>query len=165
MTSSIQCHSNPVLVPPRKPPDPVNDLYDSQTYDLKKRVGIWTRMDVVPVKYGTFARTFHLTMWFFLFITGIDFNWYYVLWCIIYLLVWICLWNKFSIYKLPPDPFRCYCLGFGYIWRAFMLIWMLGSNNDLKVSHSMQVNSPSNMKLATSLMNFECHSSSNTPHG
>ena len=37
-----------------------------------------------------------------------------------------------------------------------MLIWMLGSKNDLKVSYSKHVKSPSNMKLATSLMNFEC---------
>ena len=38
-----------------------------------------------------------------------------------------------------------------------MLIWMLGSNNDLKVSHRKQVNDPLNMKLATFLMDFECH--------
>ena len=48
-TSSSQCHSNPVLVPPRKPPDPVKKLYDCQTYELKTRVDIWTRMDVVPM--------------------------------------------------------------------------------------------------------------------
>ena len=47
-----KCHNNPVLVPPRKPLDPVKDLYDGQTYDLKSRVDIWTRMDVVPVEYG-----------------------------------------------------------------------------------------------------------------
>ena len=52
MTSSSQYHNNPVLVHPRKPPDPVKDLYDSQTYDLKTRVDIWMRMDVVPVDYG-----------------------------------------------------------------------------------------------------------------
>ena len=33
-TRSSQCHNNPVLVPPCKPPDPVKDLYDGQTYDL-----------------------------------------------------------------------------------------------------------------------------------
>ena len=73
-TSSIQCHNNPVLVTPCKPPSPVKDLYDGQTYDLKTRVDIWTRMDVVPVEYGTFAKTFHLTMWFFYFITVINFK-------------------------------------------------------------------------------------------
>ena len=78
-TSSSQCHNNPVLVSPRKPPDPVKDIYDSQMYDLKTRVDIWTRMDVVPVEYGTFDQTFHLTMWFFQFITGITFMWDYVL--------------------------------------------------------------------------------------
>ena len=64
MTSSSQCHNNPVLVPLRKPPDPMKDLYDGQIYDLKIRVDIWTRMDVVPVEYGKFPQIFHLTMWF-----------------------------------------------------------------------------------------------------
>ena len=64
-TSSSQCHNIPVLVPPRKPPDHVKDIYDGQTYDLKTRVDILTRMDVFPVEYGTFDQTFHLTMWFF----------------------------------------------------------------------------------------------------
>ena len=38
--SFSQCHNNPVLVPPCKPPKPVKDIYDGQTYDLKKRVNI-----------------------------------------------------------------------------------------------------------------------------
>ena len=33
---------------------------------------------------------------------------------------------------------------------------MLWTKNDLKVSHRKQANAPSNMKLVTSLMNFEC---------
>ena len=37
-----------------------------------------------------------------------------------------------------------------------MLNWMLWTNNDLKISHRKQVNAPSNMKLATFLMNFYC---------
>ena len=56
---SSQCHNKPVLVPPRKPPDPVKDLYDGHIYDLKTRVDIWVRMDVVPVEYGTFDQKFH----------------------------------------------------------------------------------------------------------
>ena len=36
---------------------------------------------MVPVEYGTFAQTFHLTMWFFQFITGITFKWDYVIGC------------------------------------------------------------------------------------
>ena len=58
--SSSQCHSNPVLVPPRKLPDHVKDIYDGQTYDLKTRVDIWTRMDIVQVEYGTFSQKFNL---------------------------------------------------------------------------------------------------------
>ena len=38
-----------------------------------------------------------------------------------------------------------------------MLIGMLVSKNDIKVSHRNKVNDPSNTRLATSLMNFECH--------
>ena len=36
-----------------------------------------------------------------------------------------------------------------------MLNWMLWTKNDLKVSHRKQVNAPSNMKLVTSLINYE----------
>ena len=79
MTSSSQCHNNPILVPPHKPPDPVKDLYDGHIYDLKTRMDIWTRMDVVTVEYGTFSQIFHLTMWFFKFITGINFKRYYLI--------------------------------------------------------------------------------------
>ena len=154
--NSSQCHNNPVLVPPRKPPDHVKYLYDDQTYDLKTRVDIWTGMGVVPVEYGTFAQTFHLTMWFFQFITGITFKWDYAIGRSIDLLVWIGLWTKLRIYRVPPDQVRWSCRGFGFIWRAFMLNWMIWTKNDLKVPHRKQVNSSPNMKLVTSFMNFEC---------
>ena len=84
----------------------MKDLYDSHIHDLKTRVDIWTRMDVVPVEYGTFAQAFHLKMWFFNFITGITSKWDYVLWRIIDLLVWIGLWTKLRIYRVPPDLVR-----------------------------------------------------------
>ena len=118
MTSSSQCHNNPVLVPPRKPPDPVKDLYDDQIYDLKTRVDIWTRMDVVPVEYGTFTQKFHLTMWFFQFITGIAFKWDYVIRRSVAMLIWIGLWTRLRIYRVPPDPVRWSCRDFGFLWRA-----------------------------------------------
>ena len=71
---SSQCHNNPVLVPPRKPPNPVKDLYYGQTYELETRVDKWTRIHVLLVEYETFAQTFHLKIWFFQFITGITFK-------------------------------------------------------------------------------------------
>ena len=37
-----------------------------------------------------------------------------------------------------------------------MLNWMLWTKNDLKIFHRKQVNASLNMKLVTSLMNFEC---------
>ena len=109
MTSSIQCHNNPVLVPPRKPPDSVKDLYDGQIYDLKTRVDIWTRMDVIPVEYGKFAQSFHLTMWFFQFITEIAFKWDCVIGRSVALLIWISLWTNLRIYIVSPDPVRWSC--------------------------------------------------------
>ena len=154
-TSSRQCHNNPVLVPPRKPPDPVKDLYDNHTYDLKKRVDIWTSMEVVPVEYGTFTQIFHLMMWFFQFITGIYFKWDYEIRQSVALLVWIGIWTKLRICRVPPDPVRYSCRGFGFLCQAFMLNWMLCTNNELKIFHRKQVNASPNMKLVTSLMNFK----------
>ena len=115
--NSSQCHNFPILVPPRKITNPVKDIYDGQTYDLETRLEIWTRMDVVPVEYGTFAQAFHLTMWFFQFITGITFKWDYVIGRSVALLIWIGLWKKLRIYRVPPDPVRWSCRGFGFIWR------------------------------------------------
>ena len=48
-TRYIQCHSNLILVPSHKPLDPMMDLYDGYTFDLKKGY-IWMRIDVVPVE-------------------------------------------------------------------------------------------------------------------
>ena len=112
-------------------------------------------MDVVPVYCGTFAPTFHLNMWFFQFITGITFKWYHVIGSSVALLVCIGIWTKLRIYGVPPDPVIWFCRGFGFIWRAFMLNWMLWNKNDLKIFHMKQVNASPNMKLVTSLMNFE----------
>ena len=39
-----------------------------------------------------------------------------------------------------------------------MLNWMLWTKNDLKIFHRKKVNATPNMKLVTSLMNFECQS-------
>ena len=112
---SKQCHINRVLVTPYKPPDPVKYLYDGQTYELKTRVDIWAGVDVVPVEYVTFAQTFHFTMWLFTFINGITSKWYYFLCSIVYLLVWIGIWTKLMIYRVPPYPVRWYCRGFVYL--------------------------------------------------
>ena len=152
--SSRQCHNNPVLFTPRKPPDPVKYLYDGQNYDLETRVDIWMRMDFVTVEYGTFSQIFHLTMWLFHFITVISFKWDYVIGRSVDLLVCIGLWTKLRIYRVPPDPFVWSCRGFGFLWRAFVLNLMLWTNNDIKVSHRKHVNDISNMKLVTSLMSF-----------
>ena len=134
-TSSIQCHNKPILFPPHKPPNCVKDMYDSQTNDLKTRVDIWKRMDIVPVEYGTLSHTFHLNMLFFHFISGITFKWDYVIRCSVALLVWIGIWTKLRIFRVPPDPVRWSCRGFGFLWRAFVLNWMLWNKNYFKVSH------------------------------
>ena len=112
-TSSSQCHNNQVLVPPRKPPDLVKDIYDGQTYDLKTRVDIWTRMDVFPVQYETFTQTFHLKMWFFQFITVITFKWYYVIGRSVALLVWIGIWTKIENLYSSSRPSQMFLKRFG----------------------------------------------------
>ena len=134
----------------------MKDIYDGQTYDLKTRVDIWTGMDVVPAEYGTFAQTFHLTMWFFNFITGITFKWDYVIRHSVAPLVWIGIWKKLRIYRILPDPVKWSCRGFGFLWVALMLNWILWNKNDFIVSQRKLLNVPLNMKLAMSLMNFEC---------
>ena len=106
--------------------------------------------------YGTFPQKFHLKMWFFQFINGITFKWDYEIGCSVALLVWIGLWAKLRIYRVPPDIVRWSCRGLGFLWRSFVLNWMLWNKNDFKVSHRKQVNAPSNMKLMISLTNFEC---------
>ena len=67
----------------------MKDIYDGQTYHLKKMVDIWMRTDVVPVEYGKFAQTFHLKMRFL-----ITFKWDYVIVRSAAFLVWIGLWKK-----------------------------------------------------------------------
>ena len=153
-TISSQCHNNPVLVTPRKPPDPVKNLYDGPNYDLKTRVNIWTRMEVVPVEYGTFDQTFHLNRWFCQFINGIALKLYYVIGRSVALLVWIGIWTKLRIYRVSPDPVRWSCRGFGFLWRLFIFNLMIWTKNDLKVPHTKKFNASPNMKLVTSLMNF-----------
>ena len=84
----------------------MKDFYNCQTNDLKTSADIWTRINVVPVEYGTFDQTFHLTMWLFRFITRITYKWGYFLWLNIDVLVWIGIWEKLRIYKVPTDPVR-----------------------------------------------------------
>ena len=74
------------------------------------------------------------------------------------MMIWIGIWDKLIIYRVPTDPVRWSCRGFGILWQAFMLNWMLWTNNEFKVSHRKQVNANSNMKLMTSLINIECQS-------
>ena len=90
----------------------------------------------------------------FQFNTGTNFKCDCVIGFSVALLVYIGIWNKLRIYRVPPDPVRWSCRGLGFLWRAFMFNWMLWTKNYFKVSHSNQVNDPSNMKLKTSLMNF-----------
>ena len=49
-TSYNQCHSNLIVVSYHQPLDPIMDIYDRHTFDLKPRVDVCTRMDFVPVE-------------------------------------------------------------------------------------------------------------------
>ena len=112
------------------------------------------RMDVVPVDYGISSQIFHLTMWSFQFITGVNFMWYYVLFWFLVLLVCVVICIKLRIYGLPLDTVKCYCLGCGYIWQAFIMMWMLISNKYLSVSHRKQFYALSDVSLVASLMDI-----------
>ena len=71
------------------------------TFDLKTRVDIWKRIDVVTVGYGTLADIPHFVTWFFWPFTVITLMrdgvqwWNVVLFLILFL------------YMLPIDPFKC----------------------------------------------------------
>ena len=54
-----------ILVPYHKPPDPMMDLYDGQTFDLETSVDIWMRVDVALVEYRTLAQILYLIIWYF----------------------------------------------------------------------------------------------------
>ena len=73
-------------------------------------------------------------VWLFRFITYITFKWDYVLWCTISLMVWIGLCDKLRIHRVHPDPVRWSCKGFGYLWQAFMISWMIWYKNYLEAS-------------------------------
>ena len=50
------------------------DIYYGHTCGLKTRLYIWMSMNLVPVKYGKLLQVFQLMMWFFQFVTGINFR-------------------------------------------------------------------------------------------
>ena len=115
-TSSIKNNSKQILVLPRKPPGTFMYFDNGQTYGLKIRVNIWTRIDMVPVEYWIFSRNLHLVMWLFQFINVVTFRWDYVMWMIVSLLVWNEIWTKLRIYRVPPDPVKWNCQVFGLLW-------------------------------------------------
>ena len=49
-TSSIQCHRKLILVPSHRPLDTMVNIYGGHVFDLKTRVDIWMRIDLVPVE-------------------------------------------------------------------------------------------------------------------
>ena len=115
-TIYIQCQSKLVVVPPHKPPNLTMDVYDSNNSGLKTMVDIWTIMYMFTEEYRIFDQKFHLTMWFFRFITWITLTCDYVLWRIVSLMAWNHPWIKLVIYRVTPDPFKWYFKGFIFMW-------------------------------------------------
>ena len=93
-------------------------------------------------------------MWLFLSIIAINLKWDYVLWLIVSLLVWIGIWTKLMIYRVPTEPVKQYFQGFGYLWIFFIVVWMILSKKDLNISCREQRYAPSDVRLDISLMAF-----------
>ena len=51
------------------------------------------------------------------FITWITFKWEYFICRIATLMVWIVICTKLRVYKLPLEPVKFSCQGFGVLWR------------------------------------------------
>ena len=86
-------------------------------------VGVWNIYHII-----------YFTMWLSHFINAIDFRWYYVLWCIFSLLVWIGIWKKMMMFRVPTYPINWYCRDFGYIHIPFMMIYILIPKKGLSLS-------------------------------
>ena len=67
----------------------------------------------------------YLTLWLSRFINGIYSMWDYVLWCLVFLLMWIGIWKKLMMYRVTPYPIKWYCQGFGYRCISFMIIYII----------------------------------------
>ena len=50
------------------------------------------------------------------------------MWYIFTLLMWIVIWTKLRIYGVPPESVKWYCQGFGFMWKAFIIIWVILPN-------------------------------------
>ena len=89
-------------------------------------------MDDDGCGYGGVWNIYHMiyfTMWFCQFINGIAFRWYSVLWCIIYLLMWIDIWRKLIMHRVLPYPIKWYC-GCQYgTFKIKALLHLIHNNN------------------------------------
>ena len=132
------------------------DVYDSNNSGLKTMVDIWTIMYMFTEEYRIFDQKFHLTMWFFRFITWITLTCDYVLWRIVSLMARNHIWIKLIIYRVTPDPLKWYFKGFIFMWPELMIMWMLLSNNYLNIYKMKKFYSTEDMRLAESFMDIEC---------
>ena len=57
---------------------------------------------------------------------------------------------------MPLDPLNQHFKNFGFMWRAFMMMWMLLPKKYLSVSHRNNYYSLSNLRLTESLIDIEC---------
>ena len=101
-TISIKCHNEPDLFPSCKPINLVKEYILRYNYHMKTQVYIWTSMGVVLVDYGMFFHLFIFKIWFFQFINDITFRWYYMLLCIVGIMMWVFILKKLRIYRFPP---------------------------------------------------------------
>ena len=74
--------------------------------------------------------------------------------CLSYSVDW---YLKMRFYWVPPGPFNRYCQGFGFLWKSFVVTWVLISQKDARSSHINQCYVPSDGRLVASLINIELH--------
>ena len=74
---------------------------------------------------------------------------------VVALLVWIGLWGKFRIYRVPLDQVTGSCQFYGYIWHTFIIICIQMPNKGISVSHKNQCHDNSYVMLTASVVDFK----------
>ena len=114
-TSSVHFHGKPDFFHSCKTTNTLMDMYMTVRLMVLKKGGYTDKDGCGSVGVWNIYHNIWFTMWFCQFINCIAFRWYYVLWCIVSILMWIGILEKLKMYRVPPYPIKWYCQGFVYI--------------------------------------------------